>query len=281
GTIRWESQAANCTVVYKTMDGEEMRCDVGAEKEWFTPHLTTYTNFRVEARSVEGQNSLVYALNTTALVDTPDLNLHTLNVGGTTTFSNTVTIATGQALSVDTIKVSPNGRPNIAFFDDVWLDEKDLYVKGNIETRKTNAGAKGLLKVSGDTTLNGHLTVANGKSIRTKYLRGLVDGDRTLVIDEDKTGTELPGPVKLLSAVNYWNPVPKDRWSEPEDSDFLYFGNSGAVECSIDIAVPGGIPAYTVQVDGGFCFVVPAGWQYRKRGEGNLKVFFVKFGRSL
>ncbi|MGW2370604.1 hypothetical protein ACWCZ5_34565, partial [Streptomyces sp. NPDC001667] len=85
GTLRWESQAANCTVVYKTMDGEEKRIDVGAEKEWFTPHLTTYTNFRVEARSVEGQNTRVYALNTTALVDTPDLTLNTLNVNGATT----------------------------------------------------------------------------------------------------------------------------------------------------------------------------------------------------
>ncbi|MGW2190064.1 hypothetical protein [Streptomyces sp. NPDC001719] len=85
GTLRWESQAANCTVVYKPIGGgNDVRIDVGAAKEWITPKLTTYTNFRVEARSIQTQNTTIYALNTTALVDRPDLTLNTLHVNGET-----------------------------------------------------------------------------------------------------------------------------------------------------------------------------------------------------
>ncbi|MGW2370551.1 hypothetical protein ACWCZ5_34240, partial [Streptomyces sp. NPDC001667] len=206
-----------------------------------------------------------------------------VDIGGATTFNNTVTVVPGRELRVGTINLTPNsGRTHIVFLSDVWLDEKDLYVKGNIETRKTNANAKGLLKVAGDTTLNGHLTVANVKSIRTKYLRGPVDGDRTLVIDEDETGTEFPGPVKLLSlGSSFWMLV--DVWSDPVSCDRLYFSTAGNQKFYVDIARPGGGGLQTVQVDAGrsYWFVVPGGWVYRRReGANALPGYFVNVGRS-
>ncbi|MDT0454428.1 hypothetical protein RM550_01570 [Streptomyces sp. DSM 41527] len=73
----------------------------------------------------------------------------TLTTNGPINAKDKVIIATGKALQVDTVQATPGGRTNVAFFSDVWLDEKDLTVKGNLSVAKTNAGTKGDLTARG------------------------------------------------------------------------------------------------------------------------------------
>ncbi|MGW2190424.1 hypothetical protein, partial [Streptomyces sp. NPDC001719] len=173
GTLRWESQAANCTVVYKPKDGgNDVRIEVGAEKEWPTPHLTTYTNFRVEARSIQTENTTIYALNTTALVDTPDLTLRSLRVNVVSelhgyTQTEDLTCVSGYSIRTKYLRGPSLGDRELIIDE----DGKGVAIRGNTKFTK-------------DAEFDGHISQAQNKILRTENIRPVADPGqvRALVI---------------------------------------------------------------------------------------------------
>ncbi|MGW2370667.1 hypothetical protein ACWCZ5_34965, partial [Streptomyces sp. NPDC001667] len=164
GTLRWESQAANCTVVYKPIGGgNDVRIDVGAEKEWPTPRLTTYTNFRVEARSIQTENTTIYALNATALVDTPDLTLRSLRVNVVSelhgyTQTEDLTCVSGYSIRTKYLRGPSLGDRELIIDE----DGKGVAIRGNTKFTK-------------DAEFDGHISQAQNKILRTENIRPVAD----------------------------------------------------------------------------------------------------------
>ncbi|MGW2370224.1 hypothetical protein ACWCZ5_32285, partial [Streptomyces sp. NPDC001667] len=183
GTLRWESQAANCTVVYKTMDGNDVRIDVGDAKEWPTPELTTYTNFRVEARSIQGQNTRIYALNTTALVNIPDLILNTLNVRGASSLTGHATVENG-------LTVTPT--PNTGV----------LYVR-HIQSALPEGSTVHRVEFFSPITGNNGSTLAIGSAVSGLSVTVNKDSDWTGWWHEDKDGWNEAPSNKVMVGRNH------------------------------------------------------------------------------